>query len=247
MTFGFALLLMLVVGCNERTQPLDADPGISRTAIGTETRGPGASQATPDAVGSGGCPLTADVCALADTVRSMLEGHEVGRLIDQAMAQQFECLGPNPVGLGGPYPLCDGSIPGERRSGYPIGFLGSEGGVLSVDQYREFLTDWLANVSPSSSDDKGPGTVRLLTIGCPLSAVSAGQPCETDARLVFSSIQDRGYVTGPTRSILALTARRSSPTAPFVVVQTLVGLAVAAPPAMLSGGEAEGYQYFLWS
>lgn len=85
------------------------------------------------------CPGDPRICEFARQLGQWLVGGNLDEIIGTLEAKTFQCPEPSPLGLGGPYPLCDGSQAGTSRRGYELGRLGSEGGVLSEVQYRQLL------------------------------------------------------------------------------------------------------------
>jgi hypothetical protein len=234
----FLALLLLVAGCVTRSGgPVAGEPG--QTPLATVRAA--SATAAPSPPGLVGCNLDAEVCAFAATLNRWLLTPDVDAILARTAPEQFECPGPRPQGLGGPYPLCDGAAPGERRSGYTVVRLQSEASVVSAQGYRDLVRTWIESADPARRDEFGPGTQRLYGIGCP--AASAGGPasCRERFATVFSAIQVRPNVPQPHREQLIFFAARGSD------LPALHGLGTAGvinEPAMLRGGAV---QLFPWA
>ena len=73
-------------------------------------------QPTPAPSPSDTCPLDAEVCEFSERLQEAVVTADFAALTAMSEAQSFSCSGPEPGGLGGPYPLCDGSTAGETRT-----------------------------------------------------------------------------------------------------------------------------------
>jgi hypothetical protein len=183
-----------------------------------------------------GCPVDAELCDFATLVSRAVVSSDIDALMAHIEAQPFECPGPPPPGLGGPYPLCDTSRPGERRVGYPFIVFQSEGSVRAEAGARAMLQR-IMSTDPSRSDQFGPGAMRLFTIGCP------GRPpsCSQRFAIVFSGIQQLPNVPNPFRS------RLDSLRPPCRQRRCIDTIGIAGnvfEPALLRGGPIDE---FLWS
>jgi hypothetical protein len=106
-------------------------------------------------------------------------------LLAGAAASDYVCDGSDGrIGLGGPFPLCDGGAAGEHRQGYLWGHLGSEGSVYSAAQYVAALRTWLASADLLASDQLGSGMPRLLGLAC-----RGSDNCATAFTIVLSKLQ----------------------------------------------------------
>jgi hypothetical protein len=120
-------------------------------------------------------------------------GNEVVEfLISVTEVKEYECPGPEPSGLGGPFPLCDGATPGELRSGYLTARRASEGAVLSQEGYREVLRQRITARDPAASDEYGPGEWRLYSLGCLEPQADDASSCGERYTVVLSAIVDGG-------------------------------------------------------
>lgn len=172
----------------------------------------------------GSCPVEPDACAFAALLNQWLLSGNVDAVVARLVVQEQECPGPEPHGLGGPYPLCDGAAPGERRAGVPIARLQSEGGVLSTENVKQLLRSWIRTADPAVSDEYGSGDLRLFTIGC-TGITGAGTSCSTRFTVVFSLIRTTN-VAQPTRLLLMFPVDRQADGTlriTAVVTSTLLG------------------------
>jgi hypothetical protein len=107
--------------------------------------------------GGGTCPAVEDVCGLAVALNRAAGQGDVDALLTLVAPWTYRCPGPVAGGAGGPYPLCDGSAPGEERTGYPVAHLQSEGDVFDEAGYRATVSRWLGEANPSAGDAYGSG------------------------------------------------------------------------------------------
>ena len=141
----------------------------------------------------------------------------------------FVCDGPVARGLGAPHPLCDGSLTGEQRPGYPYGNYGSEGTALSAEQYAGLLRRQLAVlnslIDPAASDEYGSGALRVLTVGCTNVGSSIPSDCGAGFAFVLSSIADDPRFDGgrvrSVREYLGHLSHHEQPTSPSRSAQPL--------------------------
>src|SRR5579885_2285215 len=95
-----------------------------------------ASSVALAAQGPAGCPVDVNACQQARRIAGQLLAGDFDGLLANAATRDYVCDGSDGrIGLGGPFPLCDGGAAGEHRQGYPWGHLGSEGSVYSAAQY----------------------------------------------------------------------------------------------------------------
>lgn len=139
----------------------------------------------PGATPEDGCPVADDVCAFAAAVNRAVQSSDFGALVSSARAQEYACPSPRPQGLGGPYPLCDGAVSGETRSGYEVAYLSSEGVVVDARGLQEALDRWAGSADPSASDAFGGGGSHLYAVGC----ATGGEACGDRFSLVFSQLR----------------------------------------------------------
>lgn len=190
-----------------------------------------------------GCPLESAVCSFAELLDQWIAANEVDALLSHAEAQPFDCPWPPPQGSGGPYPLCDGSGPGERRMGYPFTVFQSEGNVYSEAGARAVLLrslTGLVTADPSRTDEFGPGTMRLFTIGCPAAGPGEAPSCSQRFAVVFSGIQELPNVPRPFRSQLIVFAWRSAGTA---VIDSFGIAGAVFESALLRGGAVNTFPW----
>ena len=163
-------------------------------------------------------------------------------LLANAATRDYVCDGSDGrIGLGGPFPLCDGGAAGEQRQGYPWGHLGSEGSVYSAAQYVAALRTWLVSADLPASDQLGSGMPRLLGLACP-----GSDNCATAFTLVLSKLQPRP--NGPLRIVLLLgcvvdAAGRAR------ITSTAAGFEGVTPFPLSGGlsGSAGALTYFPWA
>jgi hypothetical protein len=157
---------------------------------------------------AGSCPVEPDACAFAALLNQWLLSGNVDAVAARLSLQEQECPGPEPHGLGGPYPLCAGAMPGERRAGVPIAGLQSEGGVLSTENVKALLRSWISTADLAVSDEYGPGDLQLFTLGC-AGIAGVGTSCSTRFTVVFSLIRTTD-VAQPTRLLLMFPVERQA-------------------------------------
>lgn len=186
---------------------------------------PVAVQAARFGVQSPDCPVSADACAFGLHVQRWLELREYDAIVSLLSVEEVVCPGPAPMGLGGPYPLCDGSAPGERRYGTPITRPQSEGGVGGVDFFRETLT-------------RRDGTMRLVSVGCPDTEADGGRACGDRFSLIFAApdCPARGGCTA--RPVTAFLVDRQV-SGQFRLATIIFAAEAAVPRAALAGGRVD--------
>ncbi len=201
-----------------------------------------ASPATLAAQGPAGCPVDANACLQARRIAGQLLAGDFDGLLANATARDYVCDGSDGrIGLGGPFPLCDGGTAGEQRRGYPWGHLGSEGSVYSAAQYEAALRTWLASADLLASDQLGSGMPRLLGLACP-----AGGNCATAFTLVLSDLLPTP--NGPRRDVLLLRCTVDAAGQAWVG-DTAAGLADSAPFPIAGGGRTGTgtEEFFPWT
>ncbi|HZU78248.1 MAG TPA: hypothetical protein VFA70_15880 [Dehalococcoidia bacterium] len=207
------------------------------TPIGIDARAQ-APRATFTVTTSGPCPLEQDACDFAATLNRAWLGGADAAFLAQLAPQTYTCSGPAAQGLGGPYPLCDGSIAGEQRSGYPLENLGSEGVVLSAAQYRDFLQRVRSQAAPTLNDAAGDGALRLVTLGCAGQASDAAA-CPEHFTVVFSALKRAPAPLGQIRYAYLFTVQRLS-SQEFRVTDTAVGATpMLVPIETVRGGTTD--------
>src|SRR5215211_4062193 len=72
------------------------------------------------------CPIHHVACEEAAGIAEGFLSGNLDALLGRLTSSTHVCPGPEPVGVGGPFPLCDGASAGEVREGYPwtIAFTG---------------------------------------------------------------------------------------------------------------------------
>lgn len=157
---------------------------------------------SPTPFGGGECPVGPAGCDFATRLNQWVGNEDVDFLVSVTEVKEYECPGPEPSGLGGPFPLCDGATPGEHRSGYLTARRASEGAVLSEEGYREFLRQWLTAADPTTSDEYGPGEWRLYSLGCLEPQAGDASSCSERFTVVLSAMVDGGQ--GPSHRELLI-------------------------------------------
>lgn len=119
------------------------------------------------------CPVAVEVCTLAEDVLKAAQAKDFSPIV--ANGAQFEYVCPaQPQGLGGPFPLCDGAPVGQKRFGFPLAYLQSEGIVVTPAGLVQSLNRWAASAQPAKSDSFGDGSIRLVSVACPADAKACG-------------------------------------------------------------------------
>jgi hypothetical protein len=205
--------------------------------------------------GPGACPIDPAVCTFAAEMDRALQTGDVAAISSRALFREFQCPGGTVQGLGGPFPLCEGASQGERRQGIIIGYLSSEGTVVSEEGLRNALRTWAAGATPTASDEFGTGASRVYSLGCPLTQTVPGPACPEQFSVVFS--QRRQGV--PVRSQLILFVRRPASGGPAQITDVAIGpiLPEDQLPTVLRGGNSpaifspQGYApfgtYYAWT
>lgn len=118
------------------------------------------------------CPVDAGACAIAQQIVAAYREGDVDALISMTAPLAVSCPVPWPVGLGGPYPLCeDATVDGEPRAGFAWS-SGSEGGMVGMESFRRDVVGFVRAALP------------VATIGCGLSP--DGVPdCKRGFDLIF--------------------------------------------------------------
>jgi hypothetical protein len=182
------------------------------------------------------CPTDPAVCTFAaDLNRAVLGGDSVW-IWDRARFTEVECPGGTPQGLGGPFPLCDGAQPGERRSGIQVAYLSSEGTVVSREGLANAIRSWIGGADPAASDEFGTGAPRLYSLGCPLTQTAPGPRCPEQLSVVFSQ-RPRGI---PWRSQLIFYVRQPAGGGPAQITDVAIGPVLPEDqlPPILRGGNS---------
>lgn len=149
-----------------------------------------------------GCPVAPDACSFALQLQRWLNHGDAQAIADLLLLEEVECPGPAPRGLGGPYPLCDDSAPGERRAGAHIVRLASEGGMGSRDYFRDGL---LSQVQAISSG--GMSRLAISMLGCADTAVTA-LSCSDGFSVIFAAPPCAPDIERCNRPVLALPVQR---------------------------------------
>jgi len=163
-----ALALLLLAGCSGDDDPpatataASGAPGSSTTSTPIGATATAAASATPIP----GCPMAQDACALARYLNDALAARDVQRVERAVAFRNFTCPGGQPLGPGGPYPLCEDLPAGAQRMGAGIARRYSEGAVVSNLDYNRILTQVLEAVDPAASDAFGTGALRLYGLSC---------------------------------------------------------------------------------
>ena len=220
-------------------------PPAAATATPTAALAPTAGAATPTRAAAAtpvsiGCPVTPSACAVAERLNDWLARRDLDALVAATRAEPFDCPGPRPTGAGGPFPLCEGSTAGERRTGYSITYFQGERSVVSEAGYRTFLRGWLETVAPDRRDSVGEGRLRLATAGCPPAAASATPPCQGPVAIVFSAIREGRGIPGATRFALLFFVQ---PERPQPIDRPGTAMTQINDPALLAGGTVTDFPW----
>lgn len=176
------------------------------------------------------CPTSPDACAFAAQVNRAVLARDVDAVVAKSQPYEF-CPEPGAGQLGYP-PLChENSTRAKRFVGYLWGHLYSEGSALTEQQYRESLQTVLRGADTPQSDEYGPGSVRLYTLGCMEAPANDKLGCENQFEMMFSA---SGYVPNlkeSRRGVLIFVAQRSPETGAFRIVSISGG---SLPPNDLS-------------
>jgi hypothetical protein len=184
------------------------------------------------------CPVDPSVCAFASRLNQWLLIEDAAAIPAHMRAREAECPGPEPLGLGAPFPLCDGSSPGERLAGYDVGYLHSHGGAFSAEQLQSFLGAWVTSSLNNEFDDYGSGAAQLVSIGCPGLRPHEGASCRDRFTVVFSALQQPPDARMPLRLQLVFHVDQTDGVPRIVHLQS--GLVL--PPdlaTVLQGGRIE--------
>lgn len=177
------------------------------------------------------CPVAPEACAFALRLNGLLAHGDVDAVARLLRPEEVECPGPTPMGLGGPYPLCDGALPGERRMGAKIIRLNSEGGMASPAQFAEGLR----RVS-GYEEVTGALPQRIVALGCPDSQGRPGD-CRDRLTVVYAAppcADGAGRCVRPLRIFPAVREGASSRFTTFIGT-----VAEVLPPEILAGGRTE--------
>ncbi len=201
-----------------------------------------ASSVALAAQGPAGCPVDVNACQQARRIAGQLLAGDFDGLLANAAARDYTCDGSDGrIGLGGPFPLCDGGAAGEHRQGYPWGHLGSEGSVYSAAQYVAALRTWLASADLLANDQLGSGMPRLLGLACP-----GSDNCGTAFTVVLSELQ--AAPRGPLRFLLLLDCVVDA-AGRVQITSTAAGFEGVAPFPLTGGrgGGAETLTFYPWA
>jgi hypothetical protein len=241
---AFAVLALAAVACggdddNDRTPT----PGVTRTpgAAGSPTP-PGGTPtpvATPTVVATpggdvtlDGCPLTPVDCELMALFGGAGTEADIDAIMERLATEAVTC---DPDVQGSPAtPVCEGAAKGEVRRGYAVGYMQSEGAIITEAAMRSELARYLQG-DASKSDSHGDGANRVATVGCPIIGGKAN--CDgVYFAVVFTNIASDGQ-----RRVVefTFTGTEEGPYAP----RTLFGGAAIRQeffsPEMIAGGEGE--------
>lgn len=203
-----------------------------------------AATATPTS-----CPLDQEACAFAAALNRWLQSGDDDSIIARLAPERFTCPGPVAQGLGGPYPLCEGSTPGEERSGYPSDNF-SEGTVQSASQYRGLLGYWRAHTEASLADGDGPGALRLVTLAC--TAAGGSVDCGHQFLVAFSALWRFPQNPEAVRMVFVFWIARGVGPGEERIVGTGAGALSQVPAGMVRGGRAPSHvplgdvEFFPW-
>jgi hypothetical protein len=240
-----ATLLLVTVACNGRdddtTPTATATSAASEspaTATSTRTASPTATataSATPTLVAEL-CPIAADACSFANQMAKDVLAGDGDAVVSSGRSTFFTCPGPNASGAGQPVPLCDGGAAGEKRAGFPIRRIQSEGGALGEADASPLVAEWGGRTEPSLSDDYGTGEAKAYTIACPGVGPSEGKDCSDSFTLVFSGLSPASDASKPgLRTMLVLDVARDDDDE-LKVVGFVTGVLTSGLDLALHGG-----------
>jgi hypothetical protein len=241
---AFAVLAFAAVACGgDDDNDGTSTPGVIRTpdATGSPTS-PGGTPtivATPTVASTpegdatlDGCPLTPVDCDLmALFARSGAEA-DIDAIMQRLTTEAVTC---DPDVQGSPAtPVCAGAAKGEVRRGYAVGYLQSEGAIITEAAMRSELARYLQG-DVTQSDSHGDGANRVASVGCPI--IGGKASCDgVYFAVVFTNIAADGQ-----RRVVefTFTGTEEGPYAP----RTLFGGAAIGQeffsPKMIAGGEGE--------
>ncbi|MEX2245953.1 MAG: hypothetical protein WEC75_04635 [Dehalococcoidia bacterium] len=195
-----AMALAACAGGDDTPEPTSA-PRATSTQAPAPSPTPAPDPTAPAA--SGGCAGAEESCALAEQIATELLSGDLDAVVSRVRLRPYTCPGPEPEGLGGAYPLCEGAAAGDVREGLSHAHLQSEGGVISPDALRTTLEGWLSAADASASDSFSTGGPAFATVGCPMTA--AGVDCTGAIGVVFTMI-----AAGGGRGLLELVIQRDA-------------------------------------
>ena len=235
------------------TAPAAAASPTARVATATPVPPTPAPQATATAVppsptagvtatpALAACPVDPGACAFAAQLNGWIANKDIDAIVAHSAPREWECPGPRPRGMGDPFPLCEGSTAGERRSGFPLHAFQSEGSVLSQPAYRDFLRGWVESAAPSRGDEFGPGAARVHTIGCPQTQAGAAAACREQLVVVVSAIREGRDIAPGTRFHLIFFVQQTGGAAAIQGIGT--ALASINEPEIIKGGPVAAFPW----
>lgn len=198
LVLGPLALVALSIGCGQaRARSRAAQPTLARSpasAATVEAQGAVMNGATATTAGSGSagavlasqtaptaCPIAPDACAYAAQLNAWMLAGDLDAIVAQVQPEEITCPIPGVTGQIGAYPLCEGSGPGEPRTGYPFGFLGSEGTMMTEEQYRETLQPLLT----------GSASLHAYGLSCYDETATSRSDCRSKFGIAFTTIDER--------------------------------------------------------
>jgi hypothetical protein len=216
-------------------QALPTAPATLETSPTPTVEPPGIPTAAVD-----NCPLRQTICDLTSNVEAGLGRNDFRPILELLSTREY--VGPPAGELKGSgfEILCRDAAPGETRSGIQYGFAPGEGFIAPREHLQAELDNWIAR-TVAGDDAIGPGSLRLVSIGCPHS-LPARNACGTKFSLVVSALLTPIEPGSPNiRLYMALKVMTSEHSGAPAVHSVLIGDA-AHPEAQsaVTGGPAHG-------
>ena len=201
--------------------------GAATVNVGLSNESPGGDQAAAvQSVGVAGdtvptqaaptsCPIAQDACDYAAKVNEWVLAGDIDAILGQLQLKEITCPIPGVTGQIGAYPLCEGSSPGERRAGYPFGHLGSEGSMMTAEQFRGTLQALLTEPAP----------LHLYGLSCYDQTANDIADCRSNFGIAFtiSPIGEYANSPGPTSGVLIFYSEYAQNTRSFRIANAASG------------------------
>lgn len=122
-----------LAGCDSDDSPQPTPTATTATSTATALPTP------PEA-----CPAGPELCDFALEIQRRMWEADFSWFDDKTGLQPFTCPVPGTMGMGGPFPICNGAVEGEVRQGVRIRRLQSDGGTVEasiVPELRHAILD----------------------------------------------------------------------------------------------------------